>query len=74
MLVAALLNKDYSKRPNIFDVAKIPSIKKNIIKFAEENNCKADIMVFIDLETKGGEPKQVQCEQGTNLVTKISVY
>ena len=52
MLVAALLNKDYSKRPNIFDVAKIPCIKKNIIKFADENNFRADIMIIMDLETK----------------------
>ena len=31
MLVAALLNKDYNKRPNIFEVSQIPCVKKSIV-------------------------------------------
>ena len=30
MLVVALLNKDYNKRPSIFEVANIPCVKKEI--------------------------------------------
>jgi hypothetical protein len=52
MLVAALLNKDYSKRPNIFDVAKIPCIRKHIIQFVEKTNCKLEIKDIFDFEDK----------------------
>lgn len=52
MLIAALLNKDYNKRPNIFDVAKIPCIKRHIAKFVEESNCKAEVMTLIDLDPR----------------------
>ena len=54
MLVAALLNKDYNKRPNIFDVAKIPSVKKHIIKFVEEHKCRAEVKVIFDVDDKPG--------------------
>jgi hypothetical protein len=54
--VAALLNKDYNKRPNIFDVAKIPAVKKHIIKFVEEHNCKAEVKVIFDVEDKVAAP------------------
>ena len=36
MLVPYLLNKDYSKRPSIFDVAAFPCVKKRILQFIEE--------------------------------------
>jgi NIMA (never in mitosis gene a)-related kinase len=39
LLIDALLNKDYNKRPNIFDVAKIPCVNKYILKFIEDHNC-----------------------------------
>ncbi len=42
-LIAALLNKDYSKRPNIFDVAQIPCIRNAIEKFIDEHNCREDV-------------------------------
>jgi NIMA (never in mitosis gene a)-related kinase len=38
MLVGMLLNKDYNKRPNIFEVAQVPCIKKHIIRFVDEHN------------------------------------
>lgn len=36
MLVPYLLNKDYAKRPSIFDVAAFPCVKKRILQFIEE--------------------------------------
>ena len=38
MLVVALLNKDFNKRPSISEVANIPSVKKEIMAFITENN------------------------------------
>lgn len=52
MLVGALLNKDYNKRPNIFQVAKIPCVKKHIIQFVDENNFREEVMSILDLEEK----------------------
>lgn len=51
MLVAALLNKDYNKRPNIFEVAQIPCIKKHIIKFVDENSLREEVMAIFDFES-----------------------
>jgi serine/threonine protein kinase len=39
MLVVALLNKDYLKRPTIFEVASIPCVRQEILKFIQEHNC-----------------------------------
>lgn len=39
MLVVALLNKDYLKRPTIFEVASIPCVKKEILAFIAEHHC-----------------------------------
>ena len=49
MLVAALLNKDYNKRPNIFEVAQIPCIKRHIIKFVDENDLRNEVMAIFDI-------------------------
>lgn len=56
MLIAALMNKDYSKRPNIFEVAKIPCVKKHIIKFVDENNFREEVMPIFDIEDKTEKP------------------
>lgn len=45
-----LLNKDYNKRPDIFEVAKIPCVKKQILKFVETNNCKDEVISILDVE------------------------
>lgn len=37
MLVVALLNKDYMKRPTIFEVATFPCVKKEILRFIDEH-------------------------------------
>lgn len=56
MLVAALLNKDYNKRPNIFEVAQIPCVKKHIIKFVDEFNLRDEVMAIFDIE--GGRQEE----------------
>jgi len=50
MLVSLLLNKDYSKRPNIFEFSRIPCVNKAIRKFVEENNCKDEVLGIFDME------------------------
>jgi serine/threonine protein kinase len=51
MLVTLLLNKDHNKRPNIFEISKIPCIRKQIIKFVEEYNLKDEVMAIVDIDT-----------------------
>jgi hypothetical protein len=62
MLVAALLNKDYNKRPNIFEVAQIPCIKKAIIKFVNENNLRDDVMALFDMDSGERERGQAPAQ------------
>ena len=57
MLVAAILNKDYNKRPTIFDVAQIPCVKKHIIKFVDDHNLREEVMSIFDFD---GQPKDQQ--------------
>lgn len=49
MLVVALLNKDYNKRPSIFSVANFPAVKNQILAFIEENNIEHEVLEIIDL-------------------------
>jgi len=49
MLVVALLNKDYIKRPSIFQVANFPAVKKHIFDFIDENNISDEVLEIIDL-------------------------
>ena len=51
MLVAALLNKDYKKRPSIYQVAKFPIVKEQILAFIDENNIEHEMLDIIDLIT-----------------------
>ena len=53
MLCGAMLNKDHMKRPDTFEIAKIPCVKKAIIKFVEEHKCRDEVIDIIDLD----EPK-----------------
>ncbi len=50
LLVTSLLNKDYNKRPSIFEVAKMPAVKKQIIKFVDEYNLRDEVMAIFDIE------------------------
>ena len=51
MLVGVLLNKDYNKRPSIFQVANFPAVKNQILAFIDENNIEHEVLEIIDLIT-----------------------
>lgn len=51
MLVVALLNKDYNKRPSIFQVANFPAVKNQILTFIDENDIEHEVLEIIDLIT-----------------------
>ena len=57
LLVTSLLNKDYNKRPSIFEVAKMPAVKKHIIKFVDEFNLRDEVMAIFDIESDRKEEK-----------------
>ena len=48
LLISATLNKDKDSRPDIFTLVRLPSIKKRIIEFIEEYNCKEEVMRFLE--------------------------
>jgi len=48
MLVVALLNKDFNKRPSIIDVANVPCVKKEILDFIEENDIEQEVLNLLD--------------------------
>ena len=50
LLISATLNKDKESRPDIFTLVRLPSIKKRIIEFIEEYNCKEEVMPFLEYE------------------------
>lgn len=52
MLVSLLLNKDYVKRPNIFEFARIPCVNKAIKQFVEENNLREEVINIFDMDAK----------------------
>lgn len=49
MLVVALLNKDFNKRPSIIEVANVPCVRKEILDFIEENDIMNEVINIIDL-------------------------
>ena len=49
MLIVLLLNKDYNKRPSIFQVANFPAVKNQILAFIDENNIQHEVLEIIDL-------------------------
>ena len=49
MLVAVLLNKENTKRPTVAQVANIPIVKAEIMKFIEEENLNDEVLDIIDL-------------------------
>ena len=51
-----MLNKDHNKRPNLFEVSKIPCVRKSILKFVEENNCREDVIEFLDVGEESKAP------------------
>ena len=69
-----MLNKDHHKRPDLFEIARIPCVKKEILKFVEEHNCREDVIGYLDVDeinkpnnpvkpTNEPEVKQYQVER-----------
>ena len=48
-LVVSLLQKDFNKRPSIFEVANIPCVRAELLEFIEENECQDQVLEIIDL-------------------------
>ncbi len=70
MLIGALLNKDFRKRPTIFELAQIPCMRTAIQKFVEENKLEEKVDVRIESSNLDG-PK---CVGGIVLATKHLFY
>jgi hypothetical protein len=49
MLVQLLLNKDYVKRPDISEFARIPCMSKAIKKFVEDNKLQDEVLNIFDI-------------------------
>lgn len=62
MLVVALLNKDFNKRPSIIDVANVPCVKKEILDFIEENDIEHEVVHLLDYlhQDESKEEKKVK--------------
>ncbi|CAI2385436.1 unnamed protein product [Moneuplotes crassus] len=50
MLLLTLLNKDPSKRPDINEIAEIPSINDRILKFVKEHDCEESVKGFFNIK------------------------
>ena len=48
MIVFSLLQKDFNKRPSIFEVANFPCVRKEIMEFIEESGCHNEVLEIID--------------------------
>ena len=68
MLVVALLNKDFNKRPSIIEVAQVPCVRKEILDFIEENDLRNEVINIIDLinADDGSSEDEKENENGTN--------
>lgn len=49
LLINSILNKDYNKRPNINDLAKIPCMKKFILQFLDKHNLRSEVINLLDV-------------------------
>mmetsp|Transcript_16338 Transcript_16338/g.25249 ORF Transcript_16338/g.25249 Transcript_16338/m.25249 type:complete len:388 (+) Transcript_16338:778-1941(+) len=56
-MIKSLLSKEKDKRPSIFDVALIPCIRKKILDFINEYDCKEEVMQVFDVEQLEKEDK-----------------
>ena len=67
MLVVALLNKDFNKRPSIIEVANVPCVKKEILDFVEENDIMHEVLDIIDLirQDDSDDEKKSENEEDT---------
>ena len=53
MLTSSLLHKEYKKRPDIFELSKIPCVYRAIRKFVEETGCKTEVLGIFDMDAGG---------------------
>lgn len=53
MLTSSLLHKEYKKRPDIFELSKIPYVHRAIRKFVEEAGCKTEVLGIFDMDAGG---------------------
>lgn len=66
MLVVALLNKDFNKRPSIIEVANVPCVKKEILDFVEENDIMHEVLDIIDLIRQDDSEDEKKSENEEN--------
>lgn len=66
MLVVALLNKDFNKRPSIIEVANVPCVRKEILDFIEENDIMNEVINIIDLINPDDSSSEDEKEGGKN--------
>lgn len=67
MLVVALLNKDYLKRPTIFEVASIPCVKKEILNFINTHNCQDELLEIMDLINPVVEAETISSDENNDM-------
>ena len=56
------MTKEYSKRPSIFELSKIPCVHKAIRKFVEETGCQQEVLNIFDME--GSSKNQISSSTG----------
>jgi len=49
LLLNAILNKDDNRRPHINDLARIPCLKKSILKFIEDHNLNSEVIGILSI-------------------------
>lgn len=50
MLCNMMLNKDIESRATMQDIAKLPCMKKAIMKWVTEHDCKEEVQSFFDMD------------------------
>lgn len=65
-----MLNKDHHKRPDLFEIARIPCVKKEILKFVDEHNCRQEVIEFLDVD----EPNRANNPKPTNETSEVKQY
>ena len=50
MLIHEMLQKDYTQRPSIFEIANKQCIREKITKFVMENDCKESVEAYFNVD------------------------
>ena len=56
MLVHEMLQKEYTQRPSIFEIANKQCIREKITKFVIENDCKESVEAYFNIHISKKEP------------------